>query len=206
MQQHIAGVILAGGQGKRMGGTRKALLQVGGVSLLERLLDVYRQIFGEIVIAAREIEPYAAFGERVVLDKMEARSSLTGIHAGLAAIRADHAFFTACDVPFLHPGLVRELLAHVRPDSDVVLPRKQDGYHEPLCAVYSRRCLPHIAAQLERKEYKIISFFPKVRVHDVPVARLQRHDPGLLSFRNLNTPEELELARQRAATIPTPGS
>lgn len=183
-------MILAGGLGTRMGNVRKAFLEVGGLRILDRLLRVYEQLFEEIVIAAREAKPFAAYGLPVVLDRMAARSSLTGIHAGLAAVRAEHAFFAACDVPFLQPGLVRALLDEVRPELDVVTPVKEGGHCEPLCAVYSRRCLPHIQAQLERDDFKIIRFFPQVRVREVPVARLRLHDPELLSFRNLNTPEE----------------
>lgn len=201
MQSKVAGVILAGGQGRRMGGTSKAFLEVDGIPLVERLLDVFRELFTEIVIAARDAGPYAQYGVPVALDRMEARSSLTGIHAGLSAVRAEHAFFVACDVPFLHPGLVRVLLEHVQPEADVILPRKADGYHEPLCAVYSRRCLPHITAQLRQGDYKIINFFDKVRLVDVPVARLREQDPELLSFRNLNTPEDLRQARARASLL-----
>lgn len=190
----VAGVILAGGLGTRMGNVRKAFVEVGGRRILDRLLRVYGDIFEEIVIAAREAEPYAEYGLPVALDCVDARSSLTGIHAGLSAVRAQHAFFAACDVPFLQPGLVRALLEELRPELDVVTPLKEDGYREPLCAVYSRRCLPHIKAQLDRGDFKIIRFFSEVRVREVPVSLLRPHDPDLLSFRNLNTPQELARA------------
>lgn len=190
----VAGVILAGGLGTRMGGVRKAFLEVGGRRILDRLLRVYEECFEEIVLAAREAEPFADYGLPVALDRFAARSSLTGIHAGLSAVRAEHAFVAACDAPFLRPELVRALLKRVRPELDVILPLKEDGFREPLCAVYSRRCLPHIAEQLGRNDYRIIGFFPRVRVLDVPVAELLPHDPDLLSFRNLNTPDELARA------------
>ncbi|MEF2145974.1 MAG: molybdenum cofactor guanylyltransferase, partial [Desulfovibrionaceae bacterium] len=71
-------------------------------------------------------------------------------------------------------------------------------YGEPLCAIYSKRCLPHIEEQLGRGDFKIINFFDKVHVRDVSVRLLAQHDPDLLSFRNLNTPEELARARELA--------
>ncbi|WP_419786140.1 molybdenum cofactor guanylyltransferase [Pseudodesulfovibrio sp.] len=194
----IAGVILAGGLGSRMGHVKKAFLDVGGKTILDRLLAVYRPIFSEIVISARESKDFQAIGLPVAQDQYEARSSLTGIHAGLNAIRASHGFFAACDAPFLQGTLVRALLAEVRPEDDVVLPCKEDGYTEPLCAVYSKRCLPHIEAQLGRGDFKIIRFFDQVRVREVPVARLTPHDPELLSFLNVNRPEELARADQLA--------
>lgn len=194
----IAGVILAGGQGTRMGYVRKAFLEIGGRTILDRLLDVYRPLFAEIVLSVREPEPFRALGLPLAVDRFPARSSLTGIHAGLSAVHAAHAFFAACDAPFLQPALVRALLAEVRPGDDVVLPRKDDGYREPLCAVYSRRCLPYIEAQLRRDDFKIIHFFDQVRVRDVPIARLVAADPDLRSFRNVNRPEELAEARALA--------
>ncbi|MDD3313193.1 molybdenum cofactor guanylyltransferase [Pseudodesulfovibrio sp.] len=194
----IAGVILAGGLGTRMGHVKKAFLEIGGRTILDRLLAVYRPIFAEIVIAARDPGDFRETGLPVAVDRFEARSSLTGIHAGLSAIRAPHGFFAACDAPFLRPALVRALLAEVRPDDDVVLPLKQDGFREPLCAAYSRRCLPHIEAQLARDDFKIIRFFDHVRVREVPVERLLPADPALLSFLNVNRPEELARADRLA--------
>lgn len=194
-----AGIILAGGLGTRMGHVRKAFIEIGGRTILDRLLSVYEPFFSEIIIAAREVENFAGCGHPVATDRFEARSSLTGIHAGLAAMKASHGFFAACDAPFLQPGLVQALLAEVREDDDVVIPLKEDGYREPLCAIYSRRCLAPIEAQLARDDFKIIRFFDQVRVREVDVARLKAGDPELLSFFNVNRPEDLERAEELAA-------
>ena len=198
-RMEIAGVILAGGLGTRMGHVKKAFMEIGKRTILDRLLDVYRPIFLEIALSARDPEDFRAYDLPVAVDRFPARSSLTGIHAGLDAVQADHAFFTACDAPFLQPALVRALLVHVRPEDDVVLPCKTDGYREPLCAVYSKRCLPHIEAQLRVDDFKIIHFFNQVRVREIPVAQLAPHDPDLLSFLNVNTPKELARAERLAA-------
>lgn len=195
---NIAGIILAGGLGTRMGHTKKALMTIGGRTIIDRLLGVYRPLFPEIIIAAREAEDFAALDIPVAVDRFDARSSLTGIHAGLDAMTASHGFFSACDAPFLQPGLVQRLLAEVTPDIDVVIPLKEDGYREPLCAVYSKRCLTHIAAQLEREDFKIIRFFEHVVVKDVPVVRLKDGDPDFFSFFNVNRPEDLIEAERLA--------
>lgn len=192
----IAGIILAGGLGTRMGHTKKAFMSVGGVPIIDRLLAVYRPLFPEIIISAREAEDFAGYAYPVAVDRFEARSSLTGIHAGLDAMTADHGFFAACDAPFLQPGLVERLMAHLESEDDVVIPLKDDGYREPLCAIYSKRCLPHVTAQLEREDYKIIRFFDQVRVREVPVSELRSGDPDLLSFFNVNRPEDLAEAER----------
>lgn len=198
---NIAGIILAGGLGTRMGHTKKALIEIGGQTIIERLLAVYRPLFSEIVIAARETEDFEGLGVPVALDRFDARSSLNGIHAGLDVMEASHGFFAACDTPFLQPGLVERLLAEVTPDIDVVIPLKEDGYREPLCAVYSRRCLEFITAQLEREDFKIVNFFDHVKVKEVPVERLQDGDPELLSFFNVNRPDDLAEARRIIETM-----
>ncbi|MBC16113.1 MAG: molybdenum cofactor guanylyltransferase [Desulfovibrio sp.] len=192
---NIAGIILAGGLGTRMGHVKKAFLDIGGLAIIDRLLAVYRPLFQEIIISAREADEFAEYGLPVALDRFEARSSLTGIHAGLETMTTDFGFFSACDAPFLQPGLVERLLAEVAPDDDVIIPLKEDGYREPLCAIYSKRCLPFIADQLAQGDFKIIRFFEHVRVKEVPVARLYDGDPEFLSFFNVNRPEDLAEAR-----------
>ncbi|BDQ34235.1 molybdenum cofactor guanylyltransferase [Pseudodesulfovibrio portus] len=197
----IAGIILAGGLGTRMGHVKKAFLEVGGRTVLDRLLAVYRPLFTEIVISAREAADFAAYGFPVAEDRFEARSSLTGIHAGLDAMKASYGFFAACDDPFLQPGLVERLLAEVEPEVDVIIPLKEDGYREPLCAVYSKRCLPFIEAQLRQEDFKIIRFFDHVAVKEVPIARLLPGDPDQVSFFNVNTPDDLRQAERLAAEL-----
>lgn len=196
----IAGIILAGGLGTRMGNAKKAFIKIGGQTILDRLLGIYRPLFPEVLIAARDADDFAEYGLPVAVDRFDARSSLTGIHAGLDRMHASHGFFAACDAPFLQSGLVSALLAEVTPDCDVVIPLKEDGYREPLCAVYSKRCLEHIEAQLKREDYKIIRFFDQVNVKEVPVSRLKDGDPDLLSFFNVNRPEDLAEAEKLANT------
>lgn len=189
-----AGIILAGGLGTRMGHVKKALMTINGRTVLDRLLDVYRPLFPEILLSARDPDDYADYPYPIAPDRFEARSSLTGIHAGLVAMRAPHGFMAACDAPFLQPGLVRTLLEQAAPEADVIIPLKADGYVEPLCAIYSKRCLPHIEAQLERQNFRIISFFDKVNVQHVPVDLLHQADPHQLSFFNVNSPDDLRQA------------
>lgn len=195
---NIAGIILAGGLGTRMGHTKKAFMQIGGQFIIDRLLSVYAPLFSEIIISARKAEDFTEYAHPVALDRFEARSSLTGIHAGLDAMQTSHGFFAACDAPFLQSGLVSRLIAELTPDDDVVIPLKEDGYREPLCAIYSKRCLPHITAQLEREDFKIIRFFEHVRVKEVPVAKLRQGDPEFVSFFNVNRPEDLKAAQVMA--------
>lgn len=202
--------ILAGGAATRMGGVQKGLLEVSGRPILDLALEVLGQFFDDIMVVCKEPEPLSGYlagragGVRAVQDTFEARSSLTGIHAALAAARTPHVFVMACDTPLLRPALLAALLNRLRPEHDVVLPQKPDGYFEPLCALYSLRCLPHIAAQLAAGDYKIIRFFDKVHVSPLPVEELLRADPLLVSFQNANSPSDLHRLRSTAQALLRP--
>ncbi|BCS88994.1 molybdenum cofactor guanylyltransferase [Pseudodesulfovibrio sediminis] len=197
----IAGIILAGGLGSRMGYVKKAFMEIGGRTVLDRLLAVYVPLFSEIVISARDRADFAGYGHVVAEDRFAARSSLTGIHAGLDAMTASHGFISACDAPFVQGGLIALLLAEATPDMDVIIPIKEDGYMEPLSAVYSKRCLPFIEDQLKREDYKIIRFFDQVQVKTVPLDRLAAGDPHHVSFFNVNGPDDLVQAETLARDL-----
>lgn len=202
--------ILAGGAATRMGGVQKGLLDVCGRPILDMAIEALSGIFDDLLVVCKDPAPLQnhlqahAGRVRVALDRVEARSSLTGIHAALEHARNPHCFIMACDAALVRPALVRELLAHLRPEDDVVIPRKPDGYFEPLCAIYSRRCLAHIAAQLAAKDFKIIRFFGNVQARPLPVEALLRADPDLVSFQNANTPEDLRKLRDTAQSLLRP--
>ncbi|MBT8339141.1 MAG: molybdenum cofactor guanylyltransferase [Desulfatitalea sp.] len=184
-------VILAGGRNQRMAGRHKAFIEVAGRAVLDRLAQVLNPYFSEILLVTRRPELFTGRPFRVVADIFQERTSLTGIHAGLAQAEAQHALVVPCDAPFLQPALVQLLLDSVTPHSDVVIP-VIGGYYEPLCAVYAKTCLPAITANLTRGAYKITGFFSQVSVKTLSEQQIRQADPGLYSFLNANTPEEFE--------------
>lgn len=191
---------MAGGAASRLGGRSKCLFRINGRRILPDLLEKLSECFSEVLISTRDPLPYLDLGVPPVFDKSPERCSLAGIHGGLAACIADRAFIVPCDTPFLKPELIRLLVSRIRPGIDVVIPVRDDGRVEPLCAIYSKRCLPHIADQLARGDKKIINFFDKVNVLTVPETDLRIADPCLDSFINLNTPEDVKKAVLLART------
>ncbi len=192
---NCCGVILSGGLNSRMGGRNKALLVLGGTPILDRIIGILDPFFKELLLVTREPRLYEGRPVKIVEDIYRARASLTGIHAGLTHARAGHAFVVACDAPFLEPALIEGLIEEVEPDKDVIVP-VFEGRYEPLCAVYSRRCIPFIEAQLDRGDYKIIRFYDKIRLKPVPYERLATADPRRRSFFNVNTPEAYRRSRE----------
>ena len=190
MKYPCSGVILSGGLNTRMGGKNKALLSPGGQTIMDRLYNTLRGSFDEVLLVTNNPLQYLSWDLTIVTDLFPIRSSLTGIHAGLFYASAPHAFITACDTPFLKTELIRVLLEELEPKQDVIMPVTGKG-NEPLCAIYSKRCIKPIERQLKNKDTKIVNFFPKVRVKEIPEARLRSADPHLISFFNINTPKDL---------------
>lgn len=196
----MAVVILSGGQSRRMG-QNKALMPFGGQPLIERVVQVLRPLFGEILISTNTPDDYAHLGLRCVPDLLPDTGSLGGIYSGLAAASHPHVFAVACDMPFLIAPLI-EFLKRLAPDYDVVIPRSSRGL-EPLHAFYSKRCLDPMRRQLEAGDHKIIRFFPEVRVRIVEPAELA-HIPDAQDERwllNLNTPADYDRALELLADL-----
>ncbi len=195
MRHNCSAVILAGGLNSRMDGRNKAFLEVNGKTILTRLLGRLQPIFGEIVLVTREPDLYADQPVKVVTDIYTARSSLTGIHAGISHITTDHAFVVPCDTPFLQTAVVQLLLDELDPALDVVVPFF-DGHFQPLCAIYSKKCLAPIESMLDRDDFKIIDLFNRMEVRTVPLEKLKSADPEMFSFFNVNTPAALQACRE----------
>lgn len=194
-----SGVIVSGGLSTRMGGRNKTLLKLGHQTILQRIIGTLQPVFENLLLVTRQPHLYQDYPVQVVTDIYPARSSLTGIHAGLVHATTDYSFVTACDAPFLKPALIARLLAAVEPDTDLVVPQLKQHY-EPLCAIYKRTCIPWMEEQLTRQDFQIFRFFEKVKVKLLTLEEVREVDPQLHSFFNINTPESLALAESLLAS------
>jgi len=184
----LSAIILAGGKSTRMG-RDKALLEFNGKTIIRYLVDELGTVADQVVISANEPERFCDLGVAVVADIHKGLGSLAGLHTGLWFVDAERAFVCACDMPLLTSDIVRRM-SGIDPAADVVVP-KVDGFYEPLCAVYSKRCLSHIEADIARGERRIISFYRHVKVRDVGPQHFPE-DPGMRFLTNINTPQDLE--------------
>lgn len=182
-----------------MGGRPKALLELGTARIIERVIRAVAPAVDDLLIVTNTPELYAFLGLPMVPDVYADHGSLGGIYSGLKAAAGEAAFTVACDMPFLHPEIVR-LVVGRGAEADVVVPRVGDRL-ETLHTVYAKACLPPIEERLAAGCFRITGFFDRVRVLEIPEAAVARYRAPQIAFMNVNTPEELELARAIAEEL-----
>ena len=189
----ITGVIQAGGRSTRMGGRPKALMELGGRRIIDRVADVVREVADDVLIVTNTPELYASLDLPMVPDAFPDHGSLGGIYSGLRAAAGDAAFTVACDMPFLMAEVARLVTERAR-EADVVVPRVGDQF-ETLHACYAKSCLGPIETRLRAGQLKIVGFYDEVRVLTIEAHEVARFRAPEIVFMNVNTPEELEAAR-----------
>ncbi|MBI5249479.1 MAG: molybdenum cofactor guanylyltransferase [Desulfomonile tiedjei] len=180
-----------------MGGVKKALLRIHGQTIIEMAASVLSRVFSEIFIITNSPEDFGFLGFPMHRDLIPGKGSLGGLYTGLSQCAGNWAFLVACDMPFLNAKVI-EHMVQLTSDADVVIPRIS-GMLEPLHAIYSKACLPHIEKLLAEGDLKILNFLDKVKINEVCEEELAQFDPELRFIINLNTPQDLENARRIAA-------
>jgi molybdopterin-guanine dinucleotide biosynthesis protein A len=176
-----------------MGGEPKALLDLGGRRIIERVVDAMSAVLGDLLVVTNTPDVYAFLGLPMTPDAVPGAGSLGGIYSGLRAADGDAIFTVACDMPFLAPDAIR-LVAARGAEADVVIPRVGNQL-ETLHALYGRGCLAPMEARIAAGRLKITGFFEDVRIVEIPESELaQVADPAVV-FMNVNTPDELARAR-----------
>ena len=191
-------VIQAGGQSSRMG-EDKALKPFLGRPLIQRVIDRLTPIADEVIVTTNRPADYAFLNLRLVSDLKPGRGALGGLYTAIASATHPFVAVVACDMPFASPIFfegARRLM--VEKEADVVIAKTDEGY-EPLHALYRREtCLPAIESAIDADQWKVIAWFPKVKVLELTSQEVKEFDPSGLCFWNLNTPEEFLEAEKRA--------
>ena len=191
----IAGIILAGGKSLRYG-QDKAFISLNGKFLIDKVISVMKQVFQDVIIIANEPKKYSGFGLPVYEDIIKGIGPIGGILTGITYIQKPAGFFVACDMPFLNPELIAYMVK-IRNGFDVVIPKIGKNI-EPLHAIYTKNCLPHIKETIHKKAYGIRTFFSKVSVRYVEKQEIVIYDPELKFLVNINTPEDMRRLKLNA--------
>jgi molybdopterin-guanine dinucleotide biosynthesis protein A len=190
--------VQAGGASRRMG-QDKALMPFLGRPLIQRVVDRLAPIADEMIVTTNSPDDYHFLGLLLFPDLRPGRGALGGLYTALSSATREAVAVVACDMPFASASLIEaanRLL--VEEEADVVIPDSGDGL-EPLHAVYRREtCLPAIEFAIDADKWRLISWFPQVKVRILQPNEIKLYDPSGLAFWNLNTPEEFAEAERTA--------
>ncbi|MBI5965086.1 MAG: molybdenum cofactor guanylyltransferase [Chloroflexi bacterium] len=207
MKQAITVVIQAGGASSRMG-EDKALKLFLGRPLIQRVVEQLSSIADELIVTTNRPAEYAFLNvstrparqsARLIPDLKPGRGALGGLYTAIASATHSLVAVAACDMPFASQMFfegARRLM--VKEEADVVIAKTDEGY-EPFHALYRREtCLPAIESAIEADQWKVIAWFPQVKIRTLNPVEVKSLDPSGLCFWNLNTPEEFAEAEERA--------
>ena len=186
----ITGLVLAGGQGRRMGSVDKGLVVLDGRPMVAHVLERFSPQVDDILINANQhAAEYAAFGHPVVADAIGGYAGpLAGLHVGLTHARNPLVATVPCDSPFLPADLVARLTAALQAeDAELAVARTFDQPH-PVFALVRRAVLPHLSRFLDGGGRKIDAWYASLKAIEVAF------DDEADAFRNINTADELRQA------------
>jgi len=185
----MTGIILSGGKNVRMG-RNKAFIEINGERIIERTIRLFQRHFSEIILVTNEPLDYLDFDVKIVTDLIKGKSSLGGIYTGLFHASSDHALVVACDMPFIDETFIGYMIDSIGAH-DIVVPNPPDGL-QPLHAIYSKRCLPHIKNLIRKDRLKITGFYKKSKTLIIPPDVIQSFDSWETMFLNVNSRQDLQ--------------
>jgi len=184
----VTGIVLAGGQGRRMGGVDKGLQPLRGRPMVAWVIERFAPQVDEILINANQnLERYGALGHRVIPDEIRGYAGpLAGLHRGLTETAHDLVATVPCDSPFLPNDLVARLrTALEQKQSEIAVARTGDQPHPVFC-LCRKSVLPGLTAFLAGGGRKIDAWYANLKVAEVAFD----DNPG--AFSNVNTEAELK--------------
>lgn len=179
-------IILAGGDSKRLG-RPKALLDFGGQTLIELIVEQLSQCFDKLTVVTDRPDRYLNLPVTLAGDILSEneKSPLRGIHAGLSMSKLPWQFVVACDMPFLNIDLIKHMSLYA-PCFDAVVPRIGE-YHQPLHAFYSRTCIAVIEKQVGLGQNKVTDFYKYLKIKYIGDEEIKRFNSDDEIFLNINT-------------------
>lgn len=187
MRQQITGLILAGGQGSRMGGRDKGLVAWAGRPLVAHVIDRLAPQVDRLLLSANRNEAaYRAFGFPVLADRIEGfPGPLAGLHAGLAACASPLLATVPCDAPHLPADLIARLAAALAQSSAPLAIARAGGRRQPVFLLCRREVLAALEAFLAAGGRGVGQWAASLNA-----AEAQFDDAA--AFANINSPDDLD--------------
>ncbi|CCQ94472.1 putative molybdenum cofactor guanylyltransferase [[Clostridium] ultunense Esp] len=190
--------LLAGGKSQRMG-RNKALLPMGEMKNMERIIQKLHPYFEEMLLIANEPEEFKEFGLPIFSDRHPGKGPLAGIHAGLISSSHEANLMVACDMPFVS-GELAAFLIKLSEGYEAVVPRVGGVLH-PLFAVYRRSLIGKADRALQEGKLKLTDFLSTLHVRFVDETDLPSFPDLRWILFNMNTPAEYEMAKKRLSLL-----
>ena len=193
MYSDITGVILAGGKSSRMG-VNKSFLKLGNQTIIERIAELMKSIFSEVLIITNTPDEYKFLNLPLYEDIYKWKGPLAGIHSALTHSQTEKIFVLSCDVPLMSKKMI-EYIIEYKSDKPIVF-CEAAGYHQPLVGVYSKNILSEIENIISNNEMSDKSFHQYLNSVTAQIIH-----PEQLSFykneifTNVNNPEDMLLAQ-----------
>jgi len=198
---NIACAVLTGGKNTRMSGRNKAYLLIDGIPIIQRTIDLLKGIFKDIILVTNSPDDYRQYegGCLIVTDIIRDVGPLGGIHAALSGVSQDAVFFVACDMPFLHNGIIRRQIEYFqRVRCDAVIPKIGDSI-EPLHGIYSTALIDKIERYVnESSDYPVRGFLDTI---DTAYFELPDEEDSRRVFSNINTAQDWERIKQNESKV-----
>lgn len=190
----ITGVVLAGGQSRRMG-FNKAEAKLSGEFMLIRMIEKLREVTPHIIVSSGSIT-YPGIPWPQVPDEFPQRGPLGGIYSALDASTTKLNLVVSCDIPLVSVSLLKYIVSKAKEsDALLTLPVDYTGQQQLLCAVYHKDILPVLKHQIDSNQLKMKSLLDLVAVEYINISNehpLYREH----AFMNVNTASTLQQARK----------
>ena len=180
-------------------GEDKALKLFLGRPLIQRVIERLAPIADEMIVTTNRPSEYGFLNQRLMPDLRPGRGALGGLYTAIASATSPFVAIAACDMPFASKNFFESAYRlMVKEEADVVIAKADEGY-EPFHALYRRdTCLPAIEAAIDADQWKVIAWFPQVKVRILSSDEITEFDPSGLCFWNVNTPEDFIKAEDLA--------
>lgn len=181
-------IILAGGESRRFG-TDKAIYSFRGKTLIENVIRTVEHITRHIIIISNSPEKMEFINYPIFRDIIRGAGPLGGIYTGLLHSQFELNLVLPCDMPHISTDCLRYLVSNTN-GNDITVPLHKNRL-EPLCAVYSRSCIPYIKNQIETKDVQVFQFYDKVDTRKIDFSEtLPFYNDRI--FSNINTRRDLK--------------
>ena len=205
MYKDVTGIILSGGKSSRMG-QNKSLLKVGDKTIIERVRDLMKSLFPEVILITNELDIYKFLNLPSYEDVYTYKGPLAGIHSGLVHSSNETNFIISCDIPFINPEMIKYIIDFKT--EKVITIAKADGYIQQLAGKYSMGCLNTAEEILEeyvnlenrnndqvRRRCNVLKLIDKVGAEIISAESLTFYKKEL--FFNMNKVDDYNLLLER---------